>query len=405
MRQMVVRDVFHRGLFLVHDDRGALDRPIHGARDRASVRLRPRGPSEKGLRGVRATPLPFVSVVMPVRQEASHIAHTVGAVLAQDYPGELLEVIVADGMSTDGTRGVLEGIQREHANLIVLDNPGRIAPTALNVAIRAARGAVIVRVDGHTEVAADYVRECVEALARSGADNAGGRMNALGEGAFGAAVALATSSPFGVGGARFHYSDREEWVDTVYLGAWRRDVFDRIGFFDEELVRNQDDEFNYRLRASGGRILLGAGHPVEIHGEGESRATLEAVFSVRLLEGARAAEAHAADAAAGNSSRPHSSSALLALDVGAPFWSMASKGLVVLAMTYLAVNLAAAIATDEDQSSSSFPRSLWRSAFFISLTGPVFWRGSCALPGSGVEPALRNGGLTGTNQRSEEREA
>jgi GT2 family glycosyltransferase len=119
-----------------------------------------------------------------------------------------------------------------------------------------ARGDVIVRVDGHTIIEPDYVRQCVEALQRTGAENVGGRMDPVGTTPFGKAVALATSSPFGVGGARFHYSTREEWVDTVYLGAWPRAVFDAIGGFDEEQVRNQDDELNYRLRELGGRVLL-----------------------------------------------------------------------------------------------------------------------------------------------------
>jgi len=113
-----------------------------------------------------------------------------------------------------------------------------------------------VRVDGHTIIEPDYVRACVDLLESSGADNVGGRMHAVGTGLWGEAIALATSSSFGVGGARFHYSEREEEVDTVYMGAWNRALFERIGGFDEELVRNQDDEFNYRLRAAGGRILL-----------------------------------------------------------------------------------------------------------------------------------------------------
>src|SRR5262249_447686 len=158
--------------------------------------------------------------------------------------------------SDDGTRDAAEAMRARHPGLTVIDNPGRIVAAGLNAAIRRARGDVIVRVDGHTEIAPDYVRQCVEALERTRADNAGGRMKAVGEGVLGKAVALATSSPFGVGGARFHYSEREEWVDTVYLGAWRREVFERIGLFDEELVRDQDDEFNYRLRAAGGRVLL-----------------------------------------------------------------------------------------------------------------------------------------------------
>jgi hypothetical protein len=122
--------------------------------------------------------------------------------------------------------------------------------------LKQAQGDVIVRVDGHTIIEPAYISECVAALERSGADNVGGRMTAAGTTPFGEAVALATSSPFGVGGARFHYSDKEEWVDTVYMGAWPRITFERIGAFDEELVRNQDDEFNYRLLGHSGKILL-----------------------------------------------------------------------------------------------------------------------------------------------------
>lgn len=199
---------------------------------------------------------PLVSVVLPIRNEVGHLARCLDAVMAQDYPGDRLEVLVTDGMSDDGTREIVAGYIRRYSNIRLLDNPQRIVPTALNIAIRAARGDIIIRVDGHTTIAPDYVRQCVAALQRTGADNVGGRMNAEAPGYFGKGAALATSSPFGVGSARFHYSDREEWVDTVYMGAYRREVFDRIGLFDEEMVRDQDDEFNYRLRTDGGRILL-----------------------------------------------------------------------------------------------------------------------------------------------------
>lgn len=198
---------------------------------------------------------PFVSVIMPVHNESAHITQTLAAVLGQDYPADKLEILIADGMSSDDTREKIAAL-RGPFPVIVLENPGRIVPTGLNLAIRRAKGEIIVRVDGHTVIAPDYVRQCVEALRRSGAQNVGGRMNAQGRGPFGQVVALATSTPFGVGGARFHYSEAEEWVDTVYMGAWPRTVFEQIGLFDEELVRDQDDEFNYRLRAHGGRILL-----------------------------------------------------------------------------------------------------------------------------------------------------
>ncbi len=206
--------------------------------------------------GGRAAPGVTATVVMPVRNEGSCLRRSLAAVLSQDYPAKLLEVIVADGMSDDDTRTIVQGMMASHPHLRMIDNPSGIVPTGLNLAIRAARGNVIVRVDGHTIVAPDYLTECLAALRGSAADNVGGPMRATGEGWFGKAVAAATSSPFGVGGARFHYSEREEWVDTVYLGAWSRETLERIGLFDEEMVRDQDDELNYRLLDRGGRILL-----------------------------------------------------------------------------------------------------------------------------------------------------
>jgi succinoglycan biosynthesis protein ExoA len=197
-----------------------------------------------------------VTVIMPIRNEASFIERSLVAVLAQDYPREQLEVIVVDGESTDGTPDVVRRLMDVHSNLTLANNPGRIVPTAMNIGIKMAHGDVIVRVDGHTIIAPDYVRQCILALRRSGADNVGGRMDARSSGNIGAAVAAATSSPFGVGGARFHYSDREEWVDTVFMGTWPKEVFERVGLFDEEMVRNQDDELNYRILDHGGKILL-----------------------------------------------------------------------------------------------------------------------------------------------------
>ncbi len=200
---------------------------------------------------------PFVSVVLPIYNEEEHIKACLDSLLRQDYQQERMEILVVDGRSQDHTREIVyrEYVQ-QYDHIQLLDNPDRIVPTALNIGIRAACGEIFIRVDGHTTLAPDYVRQCVGALERSGADNVGGRMDAEAFGYFGEVVALATSSPFGVGGARFHYSQQEEWVDTVYLGAYPRRVFERIGLFDEEMVRNQDDEFNYRLRAQGGRILL-----------------------------------------------------------------------------------------------------------------------------------------------------
>ena len=201
---------------------------------------------------------PFVSVIIPIRNESAYIKHGLHAILIQDYPADCMEILIADGMSTDNTRNMIHDFAAIHPqiHIRILDNPREIVPTGINIALRQARGEIMIRVDGHTIIAPDYVRQCVDALQRTQADNVGGKMNAVGSNSFGKVVALATSTPFGVGGARFHYSDAEEWVDTVYMGAWPRRVFEKIGLFDEELVRDQDDEFNYRLRKQGGRILL-----------------------------------------------------------------------------------------------------------------------------------------------------
>jgi glycosyltransferase involved in cell wall biosynthesis len=199
---------------------------------------------------------PFVTIIIPVRNEGGHVVEFLGCIFSQDYPADRMEVIVADGDSDDSTPQTVTEHAKMHSNLRLVHNPGRIVATGLNLALAVAKGKVIVRVDGHTTIEPDYVRRCVEALERTGAANVGGRMDAVGRGRFGEAVAAATSSPFGVGNARFHYSNTEEWVDTVYMGAWPRRVFEEVGLFDEELVRDQDDEFNYRLREHGGKILL-----------------------------------------------------------------------------------------------------------------------------------------------------
>lgn len=200
---------------------------------------------------------PMVSVIMPVRNEAAYIERSLDAVFSQDYPPDRIEVVIADGMSTDGTREALESMRARRPNLKIVDNPRRIAPAALNAALRAARGEIVVRVDGHCEIAPDYVRRCVDHLESGAAEAVGGPVETVGVNALGEAIALAMSSRFGVGGSAFRtVRGRTLLVDTVPFPGYRRDVLDRVGPFDEELVRDQDDEYNYRLRKLGGRVLL-----------------------------------------------------------------------------------------------------------------------------------------------------
>lgn len=201
--------------------------------------------------------LPFVSVVMPVRNEASFIERSVGSVLAQDYPAERLEILVADGRSTDATRAVLGSISATDPRVRLIDNPEGIVATGLNRALREARGEVIIRVDGHCEIALDYVSRCVAHLEDKSIHAVGGPLETIGETVRARAIAAAMSSWFGVGGSAFRtVRDRSLLTDTVAFPGYRREVMDRAGEFDEELVRNQDDEYNYRLRKMGARILL-----------------------------------------------------------------------------------------------------------------------------------------------------
>jgi succinoglycan biosynthesis protein ExoA len=194
------------------------------------------------------------SVIMPVRNEGPHMREALEGVLAQDASPDAFEVLVVDGMSTDETRDIVREVMTRHPNVRLLENPGRIVPTAMNVGIAEARGEFIVRVDGHCVLEPMYIRNAILALRNSGCEGVGGSMVATGSGFWGEAIAAATSTSFGVGNARFHYSDQEGEADTVYLGAYRRDYLRGIGGYDARFVRNQDDELNYRIRAQGGRV-------------------------------------------------------------------------------------------------------------------------------------------------------
>jgi len=201
--------------------------------------------------------LPLVSVIMPVRNEAGYIARSLGAVLAQDYPPERMEVLVVDGMSEDGTPDIVRAMAQNPRGIrvLLLDNPARIVPAALNLGIRYSQGQFIIILGGHSEIAPDYLIHCVRALLETGADCVGGQWITEGTTITGKAIAAAQSSPFGIGNVAYRTRrPTPGFVDTVPFGAYRREVFERIGGFDERLVRHQDYEFNVRLRQAGGKI-------------------------------------------------------------------------------------------------------------------------------------------------------
>lgn len=201
-----------------------------------------------------------ISVIVPCRNEASHIEAFLDSVLAQQLPAihDVLEVVVADGMSNDGTRALIDKRANADGRLMVVDNPASITSTALNLAAVRASGEIVVRMDVHTVYSPDYVRECVRALADTGATCVGGAWLPVGQGWPQQAIALAFSSRFGSGGAASRRIDFSGPVDTVYLGAWRREDLLRLGGFDESLVRNQDDELNLRIVRSGGVVWQSA---------------------------------------------------------------------------------------------------------------------------------------------------
>jgi succinoglycan biosynthesis protein ExoA len=208
-------------------------------------------------RSVRHASLPFVSVIVPMRNEEGYIGRCLRSLAAQDYPRDRFEVLVVDGDSTDGSRGVAEQVARETGlPLRLISNPRRSTPCGLNVGIDQARGELIARVDGHAEVGLRFLSESVSALLESGADVVGGPIRSVGDDLVGGAIALAMSSPFGVGNAAFRYSQAEQYTDTVAFPIYRRSVFERAGPFAEDMEWGEDDELHYRLADAGGRILL-----------------------------------------------------------------------------------------------------------------------------------------------------
>ncbi len=197
---------------------------------------------------------PKVTLVVAARNEEANIEACLRSLAEQDYEPSLLEVLVVDGESTDRTRERAAAIVADHPGWRLLDNPRRIQAVAWNLGIREASGEVVGIVSGHAELAPDYVSHAVETLRRTGAAMVGGPVTAMTDGPISAAIGAAMASPFGVGGARHHYLTTEAETDTVFMGVATSDTY-RANPFDEEMVRNQDDELSYRLIDAGHVIV------------------------------------------------------------------------------------------------------------------------------------------------------
>jgi succinoglycan biosynthesis protein ExoA len=200
---------------------------------------------------------PTVSIVLPVRNEAAHIEHILNQVFGQDYPAELIELIIADGESDDGTPDIAAAFRRDGRSPVVLRLTERGRSQGLNRGILTAKNQIILRLDARTSIPRDYVSSCVATLLRTGADNVGGLQRPIGTTWRQHAFAVALSNPFGVGYAQFRLGKKSDYVESVYLGCFRREVFDRIGYFDEvSPIISEDADINLRIRQAGGKVYL-----------------------------------------------------------------------------------------------------------------------------------------------------
>ena len=199
---------------------------------------------------------PLCSVVIPCLNEARDIEAVVRGAMEQRYPPHQLEILVADGGSTDETRAIVARLAAEDGRVKLVANPGRFPSSGMNAGIRRARGSVIIRMDAHAAYAADYVLASVETLRRTGASNAGGAARARHRSTFQRAVSAALSSPLAVGGSAYRDATREGFVETVFNGAFRREVIEHVGLYDERARTNEDAELNQRIIEAGGRVFL-----------------------------------------------------------------------------------------------------------------------------------------------------
>jgi len=203
--------------------------------------------------------MPEISIIIPCRNEEKYIARCLDSLSGQDYPKEKMEILAVDGMSEDKTKEILESYRNKYPFLAILKNERKVKPVALNIGIREAKGEIVVIADAHAFYEKDYVSKSVKYLKEYKADNVGGIIKTIPtkDNLVARAITICLSHPFGVGGSYFRVgSERFRWVDTVFGGCYRKEVFDKIGFFNENLVRSQDLEFNLRLKKAGGKILL-----------------------------------------------------------------------------------------------------------------------------------------------------
>ncbi len=207
----------------------------------------------------KAEALPFVTVVVPCRNEEKHIGRCLESILANDYPKERLEILVLDGMSEDRTREIVAGYREGHPIIRLVDNPEKHIPVAMNIGIREARGETIIKMDAHSTFQREHISLCVAYQEKYGAENVGGicRMTPGADTAMARAIVLGLGHRFGSGNANVKIGvDKPTWSDTAAFGCFKKDLFDRIGLYDEKLLSSSDLDLNQRIKAAGGGILV-----------------------------------------------------------------------------------------------------------------------------------------------------
>ncbi len=287
---------------------------------------------------------PVASLVIPCRNEANHIAACLQSVLAFEGISGGFEVIVADGMSEDGTRDIVAQISAQDRRVRLIDNPQCHTSAALNHGIRTACGDIIVRIDAHTEYAPDYLKECMAVLEETQADNVGGAARTKAHSYLHRAIAAAYHSRFAVGNANFHQPDYEGYADTVPYGCWHKARLLEIGLFDEELIRNQDDELNLRLTRAGGKVYQSP----RIRSWYTPRASLANLFRQYWQYGywkVRVIQKHRLPASVRHLIPGTFAGLLLLLLVLSPFAATARMGFLVLSSIYIVATLAASTIT------------------------------------------------------------
>lgn len=328
----------------------------------------------------------FVSIIVPVRNEEKFITRCLESIMQQDYPSWAYEVVVVDGASTDRTKEIIQAFKQRHNNLILIDNPQCIVPISLNRGLQQAKGEIIIRVDGHAAIMPDYVTQCVKVLANTQADCVGGAIKSINESKAAKAIAMAMSSPFGVGNSRFRLSGYEGYVDTLAFGAYRREVFENIGGFDEELVRCQDDEFNYRLRKNKGRIYLSANIQSCYFPRTDLKKLWRQYFQYGLWK-VRVLQKHPAVMQPRQFVPPAFVLTLLFLPILSTFASLAQWGLASMLTLYAMVTLASTMHLWRRSKDASFSALLAAFPILHVSYGLGFWVGLIKFRKKWGEPA------------------